>query len=118
MQHCAIGCATPPPAPTALLCHYRAIVIEQRRQCEERLTSTKAFLYSKSETCQNDAHRNGTCETRLSSPEVMANNERVLYAQHADCSCWRAAVIMIRLLHTSSVVRADECIGHAGVQMG
>ena len=67
--------------------------------------------------CQNDAHKNGTSETRLSSPEESANviQEREGPCQHVTCgrSCDHESV-----MRAAQRTHADECCGRAGVQRG
>ena len=72
------------------------------------------ILYGKTQRpCQNDALNNGTCETRLRSPEQLANPGERRPSQRDTCrrGCDHESVVC-----AAQRTHADECCGHAGVQ--
>ena len=71
------------------------------------------FCTANQTPCQNDAHRNGTCETRLSSPEELASPRK----RRGQANMLRADDhVIMRVWCVLNGTHADECCGHAGVQ--
>ena len=78
-----------------------------------RLWQTFCTAYQR--PCQNDAHENGTCETRLSSPEELANPRK----RRGQANMLRAGDhVIMTVWCVINGTHSGECCGRVGVQRG
>ena len=114
-----------PPAECMACLHKRSCI--QTKHLQQQVANSSSaltnhcrrplrhFCMANQTPCQNDAHRNGTCETQLSSPEELANPRK----RRGQANMLRAGDhVIMTVWCVLNGTHSGKCCGRVGVQRG